>query len=321
VEARADAIRPIFILSTQRAGSTLLQRILGSHEAIGTASEPWFLLPLLYSVREKGAGAEYNHATMVGGVVGFAEQYLPRGVDSYLEAIHDLTLRLYGEAAPGKPYFLDKTPRYYLVADDLLRVFPEGKFIFLFRNPLAIAASMIETWADGNWNLDHHSSDLFGLARLSETYEANSERAVGVRYEELLTQPLQAVTRLLEYIGLPADETIVQRFVDLPMPNREYWDPNATRYEGISREPLDKWKATMASPLRKAWCRRYLQWLGAGHLQTMGYELDQLLAEVDAIEVDLHRLPSDLRRASRGYVHRRFRSRFLDVSLPLWHGP
>ena len=315
------AIRPIFILSTQRAGSTLLQRILGSHEAIGTTSEPWFLLPLLYSIRDRGASAEYNQGSMAGGVRGFAEQYLPRGLDGYLEAIHDLTLRLYAEAAPGKHHFLDKTPRYHLVAEDLLRVFPEGKFIFLFRHPLAVAASMMDTWAGGKWNLDLYSSDLFGLAKLSETYDANRERVARVRYEDLLADPVVSVTRLLEYLELPADDTIIERFVELPMPNRRYWDPHATQYQGISQEPMDKWKTTMASPLRKAWCRRYLHWLGAEHLEFMGYRLDELLADVDRVEVDLHRLPSDLRRAARGFVHRRLRSRFLDVPLPLWPAP
>jgi len=321
VEGSAEAIRPIFILSTQRAGSTLLQRILGSHEAIGTASEPWFLLPLLYSIRDKGVSAQYNQVSMSGGVRGFAEEYLPHGLDSYLAAIHDLTIRLYSEAAPGKRCFLDKTPRYHLVAGDLLRVFPEGRFVFLFRHPLAVAASMMETWADGAWNLDLYSSDLFGVAELSETYAANRARATCVRYEDLLLEPIAAVGNLLDYLELPTDDTIVQRFVELPMPNRRYWDPNATQYAGISREPLDKWKATMASPLRKTWCRRYLRWLGAKHLEIMGYQLDDLLDEVDAIDVDLHRLPSDLRRASRGLVHRRLRARFLDVPLPLWRYP
>jgi hypothetical protein len=313
-------MRPIFILSTQRAGSTLLQRILGSHESIGTTSEPSFLLPLLYSIRRDGASAEYDHADIAGGVRAFAETYLPNGLDDYLTGIHDLALRLYEEAAPGKQYFIDKTPRYVLVADDLLRMFPEGKFIFLFRNPLAVAASIIETWAEGKWNLDPHSVDLFGgLAKLIATYEANQDRAALVRYEDVVADPREAAARLLAYLELPADDTVVERFSEIPMPNPGYWDPHADSYDGISREALAKWTRTMASPLRKAWCRRYLHWLGHDRLAVMGYRLDDLLAEVDAIETELHDLPSDLGRASRGYLHRRLRSRVLNVSLPLWN--
>jgi hypothetical protein len=314
-----EPTHPIFILSTQRTGSTLLQRILGSHDAIGTASEPWFLLPFFYSLREHGATAEYDHATMVGGVRGFAQEYLPRGVDSYLEAIHDLTLRLYTEAAPGKRYFLDKTPRYHLIADDLIRLFPEGRFIFLFRQPLAVAASLIDTWSAGDWNLDHYSTDLFrGLAKLVDAYRAHEERAATVRYEDLVAHPLQVLERLFAYLELPVNETITEKFANLPMPNRGYWDPYATRYREISTEPIDKWKTTMASPLRKTWCRRYLHWLGAERLALMGYQLDELLADLEAVDVRFQQLPPDLRRAARGLVHRRVRSRLLHTPLPLW---
>jgi hypothetical protein len=312
-------IRPIFILSTQRAGSTLLQRLLGSHEEIGTASEPWFLLPLVYSLREQGASAEFNQGSMVGGVRGFAQEYLPGGLDGYLKALHDLALTLYAQAAPGKRHFLDKTPRYLLIADDLFRMFPEGRFIFLFRHPLAVAASMMETWAGGKWNLDHYSPDLFrGLEQLTDAYQANAARSTRIRYEDLLAQPVKTLEGLLQYLELPHDETVVERFADLPMPNRRYWDPNASRYQGISSEPLDKWKTTMGSPLRKVWCRRYLRWLGPERLGVMGYDLDQLLDEVDSVKVSVRRLASDSYRAGRGVIHRRLRSRFLNVPLPLW---
>ena len=43
-------------------------------------------------------------------------------------------------------YFLDKTPRYYLILKELEQVFPDAKFIFLFRNPVQIYASMLSTW-------------------------------------------------------------------------------------------------------------------------------------------------------------------------------
>ena len=315
-----NPIRPIFILSTQRAGSTLLQRILGSHESIGTTSEPSFLLPLLYSIRRQGASAEYDHSEIAGGVRAFAEAYLPHGLDDYLAGIHDLALRLYEEAAPGKQHFVDKTPRYLLVADELVRMFPEGKFVFLFRQPLAVAASIIDTWAGGKWNLDPHSVDLFGgLDKLIGTYDANRARAATVRYEDMVAEPHDVIARLLQYLEVPADDTIVERFADVPMPNPGYWDPHAGSYDGISREPLAKWRTTMASPLRKAWCRRYLHWLGHDRLATMGYDLADLLREVDSIESDFHDLPSDLRRATRGYFQRRLRSRILNVSLPLWN--
>jgi O-antigen biosynthesis protein len=37
----------VFLLSTPRAGSTLLAAMLGSHSRIACPPEPWLLLPLL----------------------------------------------------------------------------------------------------------------------------------------------------------------------------------------------------------------------------------------------------------------------------------
>src|SRR5688500_15750036 len=62
---------PLFLLSLPRSGSTLAQRILAAHEAIATASEPWILLPYLYTLRERGAYAEYNHRVLVRAVEDF----------------------------------------------------------------------------------------------------------------------------------------------------------------------------------------------------------------------------------------------------------
>jgi hypothetical protein len=36
--------------------------------------------------------------------------------------------------------------------------------------------------------------------------------------------------------------------------------------------------------VRRAWARRYLRWIGEERLAVMGYRLDVLLAELDAIE-------------------------------------
>jgi hypothetical protein len=53
--------KPIFILSRTRSGSTLLQRILRSYDEIATVTEPYILLPFVYTLRERGVVSEYVH--------------------------------------------------------------------------------------------------------------------------------------------------------------------------------------------------------------------------------------------------------------------
>jgi hypothetical protein len=311
---------PAFLLSLPRTGSTLLQRILGSHAEIGTSSEPWFLLPQLYSLRERGVHAEYEHETMARGTSGFAREYLPDGEAGYLRGIHDLALRVYTEAASGKTYFLDKTPRYHHVVRDLLEVFPEGKFVFLWRHPIAVAASMIETFGHGRWNLDAYSADLFGgLAQLVDAYGESQDRAIAVRYEALVADPDTEVRRVLRYLGLSEEDTALDRFEQLELRNREYWDPTGpAKYTGVSTESLGQWRRTITNPLRREWARRYARWIGRERLALMGYDLDAILAEIDTAPFGMRRLGSDAVAAAGGYGKRRIRSRILRTPFPLW---
>jgi hypothetical protein len=313
-------VRPAFILSLPRTGSTLLQRILGSHDEIGTSSEPWFLLPHLYALRELGVHAEYEHETMARGTRGFAREYLPDGEESYLQGVHDLALRLYGEAAPGKTYFLDKTPRYHHVAADLLRIFPEGRFVFLWRHPIAVAASMMETFGDGRWNLDAYAADLFGgLAHLVDAYRDNEESVIAVRYEDLVAEPEREIRRVLRYLGVSDQDTGLDRFQKLELKNRDFWDPTGPgRYDSVSTDPLGRWMHTMGNPLRRAWARRYVRWIGRERLSLMGYVLDGILDELDAIPFGVRRLGPDVLAAGAGYGKRRVRARILRTPFPLW---
>jgi hypothetical protein len=313
-------VTPIFILSLPRTGSTLLQRIIGAHDLVATSSEPYFLLPLLYSLRESGVNAEYEHRVAAAGTRGFADYYLPGGVEDYREAIRLLSLSLYARAARGKPYFLDKTPRYYLIADDLIRLFPSGRFIFLWRHPLATAASMIELWGDGRWILDGVSVDLFrGVPALLEARSKHADRVVTVTYEELIARPGETVERVLDYLGIPRDPSLVTRFGDVERRNETFWDSVGTlEYDSISAESLVKWHRTMANPVRQTWCRAYVRQLGRERLGEMGYDLDTILAEIDAVPTGSRFLANDLSRIAIGAVHRRLRQRVVGVPFPLW---
>jgi hypothetical protein len=110
------AVRPVFIFSTSRSGSTLLQRILATHRGVATASEPWLMLPHAYTFRQRGIDAEYMHPLLSEAVMSFAER-LPRGELDYREEVRELGLRLYAKAAgPDAELFIDKSPPYCLIS-------------------------------------------------------------------------------------------------------------------------------------------------------------------------------------------------------------
>lgn len=259
------SLRALFLFSLPRTGSTLLQRMLGAHSRISTANEAWILLPFLYSLRAGGLYAEYGHRVAAAGIGNLCE-FLPAGRDAYLSEVKRLAMRIYGLAAkPSSTYFLDKTPRYHFIADDIISLFEDSRFIFLWRNPLAVVASMVDTGAAGRWWLDFHKVDLFtGLGALVDVYSRHRGRCLALRYEDLVAQPESELKRIMDYLELPWEAGILQP---------------------IAHEPLTKWRQTLAAPVRRRWCRRYLRWIGRERLAVMGYELEELTAQLAALPV------------------------------------
>lgn len=287
------SIQPIFLFSISRSGSTLVQRIIAAHDGVATVSEPWLLLPHAYTLRQQGVDAEYVHPLLVTAIEDFCEK-LPRGSDDYLAELREFALRLYEKAAgEGAEYFLDKTPPYCLIADEIMRLFPEGKFVFLWRNPLSVIASLIETW--GPWRPTFMSSDLFtGLPRLVAAYAAQCERVHAAKFEDLSGGDENEWRALMAYLGIEFDPDALVDFAAVEL-NGRMGDPTGRKkYSALSSEPQEKWKTALANPVRREWCRRYLRFLGPDRLAVMGYDHDQLIRELGSLPISMEGVASDL---------------------------
>jgi hypothetical protein len=296
---------PVFILSLGRSGSTLLQRALACHSEISASGETWLLLPHLSGLRTHGIYADYTHANAVRGIEDFAAQ-LPGGIEEYKAELREFVVRLFTKSAREARYFVDKTPRYALAIHEILDVFPECKLIFLWRNPLAIIASYINSFGTpGKWALYSFELPLtVGLSNLVAGYEAARHRALGLRYEDLVSDPEGALERILEYLDLPFEPDMLDLLADTKFKGR-YGDPTGThQYSSIVSEPLEKWKTTLRNPLRKAWCSRYLRWLGRERLAVMGYDIDDLIAALNAVPVSADHIVSDGLRMFYGRLWR-----------------
>lgn len=308
----SSRITPVFIFSLPRSGSTLLQRIIAAHPDVETVAEPWLLLAPVYALRSSGVRAEYSHATLSHAIRDFCDQ-LQNGKKDYLDALRMWVLDLYQRASKGQPrYFVDKTPRYSLIVDEIIEAFPEGKFIFLWRNPLAVSASMIETWGGGRWNLYKFEVDLYdGLANLTEASVVYKERSITSRYEELVSDPEGQVKRVFGFLGLNGTREAIARFNDVRFDGRMGDPTGPMKFHGISSGSLDAWKSTLRNPVRKAWARRYLRWIGKDRLNVMGYDLQDLQASIEATPLAIRRVPSDIARIGYCALHRRISDRIV----------
>lgn len=293
--------KPIYLFSMPRSGSTLLQRILNGHSAIATVSEPWILLPSIYARKTEGIYTDYRQDVSASAIEDFIET-MPNGLDDYHATLRNMALDLYAKVSPPDvTYFLDKTPRYHLVVEDIMEIFKEGKHIFLWRNPLAVAASISNTYGGGRWNIYDFNVDFYkGLPNLIDTYQKNQgkEGVLAMRYEDFISDPeanLQQLLAFLEIDSLEVDKMLAS-FSDQSLQGG-MGDPTGIKdYQKVNKDPLQKWKKSFSNPFRKAWGRKYLRWLGAERLAMMGYDLDELVAELNSVPNTTDRFLVDMLR-------------------------
>jgi hypothetical protein len=284
----------IFLVSQPRAGSTMLQRVLASHSDIHSVSEPWLALPLIFSLRERGTTTDFDAALAHQALREFL-QHLPEGENHYWEALRRMLGYLYACAlkASGKRLFLDKTPRYYFVIKELSRVFPDARVIFLVRNPVAVLASILDTWvkSDDVAQLYPFRHDLLTAPRLIlEGIRGSGSTGITVRYEELVAEPENGIRRLCDQLGLHFHpEMIEYSRAGATLPRWMFGDQGTVYLKGRpSSCSLDRWKQVLArSCTWRIWAAAYLSVLGADVLAEMGYSWEQLRSEVGAPEQDI----------------------------------
>jgi hypothetical protein len=283
----------IFLISQQRAGSTLLQRILAGHPDVHTTAEPWLMLHPIYALRQKGHQAEYNAELAFEALQDFCDT-LQGGQEHYFEGLRRMALYLYGAACAqaGKPYFLDKTPRYYLIIPELLHVFPEARFILLLRNPLAVLASILNTWVKGHWVLLARYRDDLLLAphRLVEGIELLGDRAIVVRYEDLVAEPASQVQTLCGRLGLDFIPGM-EEYGKGEKPPGEMGDPTGvSRLTRPTAEGLDRWLELGHDRQTRHFAEGYLQSLGPETLRSLGYDYHDLESRLNQVPCTQGRL-------------------------------
>jgi tetratricopeptide (TPR) repeat protein len=198
-----EAGGPIFIVGMPRTGTTLLERLLGSHSQVWSLGE-FTVFPALLAglVNERLAGAtEAEPASDASLRIDFRE--LGR---RYTAAARQLS----GE----RPYFVDKLPFNFLYCGYILAAMPGAKLIHLMRDPMDTCYAVYKTQF---FNAYYYSYDLDELAEYYVGYREQMDhwhrvlpgRILDVQYEELVQDPEAQARRVLEWCGLPWEDSVL----------------------------------------------------------------------------------------------------------------
>ncbi len=281
--------RLVFVISPPRSGSTLLQRMLGSHCEIFTHPEPHLVTPLAYlGYHDTVDKAPYDHINAAEAIRLFVEG-LPRGEEDYLEALRAYSDTLYGRMLEpsGRRYFLDKTPAYALVLGFLAKLYPRAKYVVLTRHPLAIMSSYANSFFDGDWGSANEFNPVINryvpaMARFLREQPVAMER---VSYEQLVADPASHLERIFGYLGVPNQPDAVnygQRFEA----KKGRGDPvSVNEHDRPVASFIDKWVGELAGdPEKLAIGRRIIDQLDPADLEIWGNPKDRIFDALDRYE-------------------------------------
>lgn len=280
-------MNPVFIISLPRSGSTLLQKMLAVSPEVCTTAEPWVCLPMAAMLDPTAIASEYWHTTCHQALTDFMDQ-LPGGREEYLHHVAGFLGGLYssvGDDSRSK-LFLDKTPRYYLITEFLAEVFPEARFIFLFRHPLEVLSSILKTWNHDRFSPRFRASyiDLMrGPALMAQGVNVLGDRVLCLTYEDLVSQPEASLRLVCEYLDISYMDGMLTAYRSIEL-SGSMGDPDGAKsYQGVSGESREKWKSGLSNAYRKWFARRYVRYLGDDSLNAFGLSVRGVLEEIDNI--------------------------------------
>lgn len=286
-QADAPGANLAFLISPPRSGSTLLQRILAAHPDICTLPEPWIMLNACHGLREAGVQADYEPALAARAVGGFLDA-IGGGAQTYHDAVRAMTDRLYAAAlhGSGARVFLDKTPRYFHILPELRAIYPGARYIFLLRHPLAVAASALDTWFDGDVEAFRQNKNavdcVAGPQRIMEALHELGDAAVCVHYEKLIAQPETEIRNLCQRLGISFTPSMLD-YGAAPLTPSEFGDQeNIARHTRPVGDYAERWRTRYNDPERVALGTDLLGELGAELVTAMGYDFDAALALLDS---------------------------------------
>ncbi len=238
--------RPIFIVSLPRSGSTLLEQMLGSHPQIEPVGELPYVPAILRSFIE--IATRRGRVTVLQAIASLTDQQAALFGNDYLEraALHRKT---------DRPFFIDKLPHNWSNILFIKRIIPQARFIDIRRPAMDCCFSNFTQ----SFTSAHAAS--FALRDVGQCYADNvrlmnhlDRAAPGlvhhIGYQALIEDPQSEVSRVLAYLGLPWDDTILN-FHQL---GRVVRTPSSEQVRRpLNRDGMEVWKpySRWLDPLRE----------------------------------------------------------------------
>jgi hypothetical protein len=214
----SETVSPIFVIGTGRSGTTLLRLMLCAHPRIYITHEASFYVwEAQYSRRApRRAFLDYYFRTASfrwlrldpNLVLAGLPDPLPqaRVGDAYAAVMRQKAL------VYGRPRFGDKTPSHAASLARIFQDFPDARVVHIVRDPRDTAVSLSHMpWA---------SASLWANAAFCEIERRQvakyRDRILQIRLEDLLVEPRSTMAAVLDFVGEPWDDAVLDHSRNAP---------------------------------------------------------------------------------------------------------
>ncbi len=265
----------LIVAGAGRSGNTLLRRLLIERAEIYIPPETYVLGGIVSTLLKNNRLCWDSQVNLALGSLEYHPEFTTFGVDSLRDfalsakqwplarrQVGTLVYELYGWFAARlqirASWIGDKTPLNTMHLGLIDGLFPFGRYVYMERDPFDVVASYVKIGACGNY---HEAAERWILSRKawsSFRWSAQSDRAVKVRYEDLIRFPDQTISSILDRFGIPErtcplDATLVLGDVGSRQHHDQVLGRITTNAVGVGRANLPpEVRSTLGRKLNKA---------------------------------------------------------------------
>ena len=248
---------PIFLIGFPRSGTTLLDTILRSHPLIEVIEEKFMVKKLIDSLNQLPNGG-------LEGLKEIENDQLKKIRKTYFES-----LRLHIKNKNTSKLYIDKLPLNIIHVGEIIRIFPDAKFIVSLRHPCDCVLSCFMQDFELNdamanfLNLDgaaHLYDDVMNLwTQYTSIFSINYHE---VKYENLIENFEPTVRSILNFLELSWDDSVLNYLITAKKRDRIATPSYAQVTKPIYSYAIGRWQrykkqTSNIYPILEGWIKKF----------------------------------------------------------------
>lgn len=261
---------PVLMIGHGSSGTSILATLLREQLGIAFGTESQFIVHYYWRLALYGdLHDDRNLQRLVSHIL--SERFFQRSAkfgfhtdtDAIMARVHERSYRgvleaIFSEFARqlGMARWGDKTPAYNHDLDVLNALFPTAQFIHMIRDGRDVALSVSRRYW-GHKNVSMAALEWRNEINLIDRFIATlpAERIIEIRYEDLLTDPVETLRQLTAFLGIPDPDGIRLSEIERTVPLQ------------LKRTNFDKWRREWSATTRLAF-----ETIACRQLQRHGYD-------------------------------------------------